>query len=269
MGRPQKILLSLFFAAFLFLGSIPATISSNTSSFSEERGNDNEHILFGYPGTDGTILNRKGYVLSHNNEKKVADWVSYHLKDTYLVKKVRRTNNYRADPDLSKGQRSELEDYRGSGYDRGHLAPAGDMTRNKVVMSESFLLSNMAPQVGVGFNRGIWEELESKVREWARERKNLYIITGPIYSNSDYETIGPNRVAVPTHFYKIVVSRTESGEDLNAIAFILPNKRISSSLPGKFITTIDEVERLTGLDFLHELEDGIEEGLESSKSEMW
>lgn len=235
----------------------------------QQTATTNEHIIFGYPSTDGTILYRQGYVLCHDNDKKVADWISYHLTDKYLVKNVSRTDDFRADPDLPEGGRSELEDYRGSGYDRGHLAPAGDMTRNREVMSESFLLSNMAPQIGPSFNRGIWKTLESKVRKWAEERKNIYIITGPIYSDEDYEIIGPNKVAVPAHFYKIVVSGTKAGEDLDAIAFILPNeKNPSSALPG-FIASIDEVEGSTGLDFLNELDDTIEDELESLKAEMW
>ncbi len=262
MSSFKKILLCLFFSVFLLSGCIQndnADISSDV----------NEHILFGFPSTEGTVLYRQGYVLCHDNEKKVADWVSYHLTDGYLIKRTGRTDDFRPDPNLPEGQRSELKDYRGSGYDRGHLAPAGDMTRSEEIMSESFLLSNMAPQVGIGFNRGIWRQLESKVRGWAEDRRNLYIITGPIYAEEDYETIGPNNVAVPTHFYKIVVSCTETYEDIDAIAFILPNEKISSSPLEGFITTIDEVEDSTGLDFLHELEDAIENDLESLVAEMW
>lgn len=266
MNKFRNIFLCLLLSVFLLSGCLP---KEEAGSSSPERDESTEHILFGCPGTDGTMLYRKGYVLAHDNDKKVAIWVSYHLKDTYLVRNTGRTDDFRPDPDLPEGQRSELVDYRRSGYDRGHLAPAGDMTRSEEIMSESFLLSNMAPQVGVGFNRGIWRELESMVRDWARDRRNLYVITGPIYADEEYETIGPNNVAVPTHFYKIVVSCTESYEDLDAIAFILPNERTSSSLLETFITTIDNVEDLTSLDFMHELDDTIENDLESMEAEMW
>lgn len=211
------------------------------------------------------MLYREGYVACHDNNKKVADWVSYHLTESHLVKNIDRTDDFRPDPDLPCGQRSELADYADSGYDRGHLAPAGDMTRSRRVMSESFLLSNMAPQVGVGFNRGIWKKLEEDVREWAREKKNLYVITGPIYE-SDCGTIGHSRVAVPTYFYKIVVS---CGNEIDAIAFILPNEKNPDGRLPEFITTIDEIERLTGLDFLSGLEDCIEGRIEAKKAEMW
>jgi len=228
-----------------------------------------EHILYGYPSTTGAILIRKGYVLDHDNNKKVATWVSYHLTDKYLIQNVKRTDDFRPDPDLSKGQRSELIDYDHSGYDRGHLCPAEDMRRDLQTESETFLLSNMAPQVGAGFNRGIWKDLESKVRIWAKQRKNIYVITGPIYEISNYKTIGPNKVAVPTSFYKIIVSCTPNGKDLDTIAFILPNKEIPIAGLSQYITTIDEIEKETGLDFFHDLNNQIENKFEAKKSLMW
>jgi len=127
----------------------------------------------------------------------------------------------------------------------------------------------MTPQVGIGFNRGIWKELEAKVRRWAKQRKNIYIMTGPIFESRNYKTIGPNKVAIPTAFYKIIVSCTPEGKNLDAIAFILPNKPISSKMLKNYITTIDEVEKETNLDFLHDLNSQLQETLEAKKSEMW
>ena len=226
-----------------------------------------EHILFGYPSAEGHILYREGYVLSHNRQTKIANWASYHLKDSYVVDTVPRSENFKADPDLPKGERAELADYEGGGYDRGHLVPADDMKRNQRTMSESFYLSNMTPQVP-GFNRGIWRILESKVQKWAKERKSIYVMTGPIFAESARKTIGPNHVTVPMHYYKIVVSE-DNPEKLNAIAFIIPNEgRPSSELPG-FITTIDEIERRTGLNFLNELDEVTQRRVESRKAALW
>lgn len=262
------ILFTFLLAVLLFSGCATITPSVITVS-SQKKLTSSEHIIYGYPSTTGIILYRNGYVLDHDNAKKVASWVGYHLTDTYLVQNVKRTDDFRPDPDLPKGQRSELIDYDHSGYDRGHLAPAEDMRRDKQTESETFLLSNMAPQVGVGFNRGVWKDLESKVRSWAKQRKNIYVITGPIYENQNYKTIGPNKVAVSTSFYKIIVSCTPSGENLDAIAFIIPNKPIPSDALAKYITTIDEVEKQTGLDFLCELNDQIENRLEAKRTELW
>ena len=146
-------------------------------------------------------------------------------------------------------------------------------------MSESFLLTNMAPQVGRGFNRGIWKYLEEKVRHWAIERRNIYVITGPLYLDregrritdaSQVMAIGPDKVWVPTHFYKIVVSVGSSLQDLDAIAFILPDASNPSNRLSAFIVSIKEIERLSGLDFVHDLEDTIESALESKKAQaIW
>lgn len=276
MNKNIKLFLQLFIvlllsAAFSWPSKCQTETVTKTSLLSAhvKRTDDSEHILFGYPGQEKIILKRKGYVLGYNPDKKVADWVSYHFTDAYCVKNAPRINDFRPDPDLPIGQRAELKDYNRSGYDRGHLAPAADMARDKQTMSESFLLSNMAPQIGRGFNRGIWKKLEDKVRGWVRQRKNIYVIDGPIYDGSINKTIGSDKVAVPNRFYKIIVSCTESGENLDVIAFILPNKKNPNSMLPKFITSIDEIEKETGLDFLHDLDDATENKLEATIAQMW
>lgn len=120
-------------------------------------------------------------------------------------------------------------------------------------MSESFLLSNMAPQKGAGFNRGIWRSLETKIRKWTKARGELYVVTGPIYK-STAKKIGQNKVTVPTHFYKVVFDPVK----VEAIAFILPNKKNKSKDLHKFIVSVDKVESDTGLDFLSNLNSNIE-----------
>lgn len=207
--------------------------------------------------------------MDYDTRTKVASWVSYHLTAAYLVQNAPRTNDFRPDPDLPKGKRSEMADYDKSGYDRGHLVPAEDMRRDRQTESETFLLSNMSPQVGVGFNRGIWKNLEAKVREWAKKQKNIYVMTGPIYATKTYKTIGPDKVAVPTHFYKIIVSCTPKRESLDAIAIILPNKNLGATPIKNYITTIDEVEKETGLNFMCDLKADVQSKLEAKKAAMW
>jgi len=268
----KKNRIFIFIAIFLIIFVLPVFTPSYKAvavSSSEKQLPASEHIIYGYPSTTDTILYRKGYVLDHDNNKKVAVWVSYHLTDKYLVKNVNRSDDFRPDPDLPKGQRAELIDYKKSGYDKGHLVPAEDMRREEKTESESFLLSNMTPQIGPKFNRGIWKELEAKVRRWVKQRKDIYVIAGPIYESQNYKTIGPNKVAVPTAFYKIIVSCNYNGKDIDAIAFILPNKPIPSKKLANYITTIDEVEKETGLDFFHDLEKQTETKLEAQKSPMW
>jgi len=127
----------------------------------------------------------------------------------------------------------------------------------------------MTQQVGPGFNRGIWKKLEEDVRVWVHKKKNLYIITWPIYANPNPRTIGPNRVAVPTHFYKIIVSCGENWENLDAIAFIIPNAKNPDNMLPQFITPIRDIEKRTGLDFMHDLDDETENAIETKKAKMW
>lgn len=237
-----------------------------------------EHIVYGLPTCGGEVLERNGYVLCYDKETKNATWASYHLADKYLSKKgIKRSDDFRPDPDLKQGERAELKDYRNSGFDKGHLVPAQDMSRSRLTMSESFLLSNMTPQVGLNFNRGIWKQLEADVRKWVKIKKSIYIFTGPLYlddqgskTNRIGKTIGPDKIAVPTHFYKIIIADSPPNKVLDAIAFILPNKANTTSKLSTFIASIDEVEKDSGIDFLSELDDKAENQLEANKMEsLW
>jgi endonuclease G len=177
--------------------------------------------------------------------------VAYQLTKLELNGTVKRTNSFKADP-LIAGTNLAV-DYKGSGYDRGHLAPAADMGFSEVTMRESFYYSNMAPQVP-GFNRGIWKKLEEQTRDWTSLYDSLYIVVGAVFSDSMVR-IGPHRVAVPTYYYKVILDN-KSGQE-KAIGFLMGNA--SSSLPlGSFVVSIDEIERITGIDFFPLLEDNLE-----------
>lgn len=221
-----------------------------------------EYTRYGIPGDKGDLLCRTGYALAHNPQRKTPDWVAEHLTREKAIKSLPRSDDFRPDPDLEPGARAELKDYKGSGYARGHMAPAADMRWSKDAMSESFLLSNMAPQIGPGMNSGIWSRLEDRVREWAIKRGALYIYTGPIYAQEDPKTIGPGKVAVPTHLYKIVFDPVR----VEAIAFIMENKSLKTADMPKYIETIDEIEEKTGLDFLSTLSDDVQKLVEAKKA---
>ena len=225
-----------------------------------------EYVKLGVPGNDGDPLCRKGYALAHNPETKTAFWVVEHLTREKASAVRARSNDFHPDPDLEEGDRAELADYTKSGFDRGHMAPAGDMRWDEQAMSESFYLSNMSPQVGVGMNRGIWKDLEEKVREWAIQRGELYIYTGPIYEGGIAKTIGKNKVAVPTHFYKVVYDPAH----VEAIAFIMPNKKLRTQDMATYIVTIRDVETKTKLNFLSRLKKHIQDVIETVRAEgLW
>lgn len=213
-----------------------------------------ENINF-EPKSTGEIVKHTYYTLAYSEENEQAFWVYYQLTPENINGTQSRTDDFRPDPAVSTGSAS-LEDYKYSGYDRGHLCPAADMTQNKTAMSETFFLSNMSPQLS-GFNSGIWSTLESKVREWALQYKKLYVVTGPIFNNN-LGAIGVNQVTVPGFYYKVIYDGNNK-----MIGLILPNASSSLSL-SQFVVTVDEIELKTGIDFFPELNDQLENQLEGT-----
>jgi DNA/RNA endonuclease G (NUC1) len=151
------------------------------------------------------IVRRRGYVLVHASKEKDPLFFCEGIPWDQLDGPAQRKDNFRPDPELPSGERAELVDYKGSGYDRGHQAPAEDMSKDQELMDDSFYLSNMCPQVGIGFNQHIWAELESWTRDEIRQHGGGWVITWPLFLGGEGKTIGPDKVAVPSHFFKVVV----------------------------------------------------------------
>ncbi len=151
-------------------------------------------------------------------------------------------------------------DYVKSGYDRGHLCPAGDMTQSVEAMSETFYMSNMSPQVP-GFNRGIWKSLEEQVRKWGKEEQ-IHVVTGPVFENEKGK-IGESRVTIPGYYYKVIYSPVRK----QMIAFVLPNEKSNKKFTDH-IVSVDSVENFTGIDFFVHLPDTLENRLEAKSDYM-
>jgi endonuclease G, mitochondrial len=234
------------FLFFVFILSI--------SCKSDDGMQPNETIGF-EPKSNGEIIKHTYYSLSYSEDNEQAYWVYYELTPELINGNQSRTDDFRADPLVSTGSAS-LEDYKGSGYDRGHLCPAADMTLNKTSMSETFYLSNMSPQIA-GFNRGIWSTMEDQVRKWALKYNKLYVVTGPIFKDN-IGAIGEDKVTVPGYYYKVLFDGNN-----RMIGLILPNASSSKSLD-QFVVTIDEIEKQTGIDFFPGLDDQLENQLEKS-----
>jgi endonuclease G, mitochondrial len=224
------------------------------------------HLAFGQQDihlpksvTGEQIVNHTYYTLSYNEKHEQASWVAYELTKQEVLGNTPRKDAFRSDPSVTTASAS-LSDYKGSGYDRGHLAPAADMKMNTTSMSESFFMTNMSPQAP-SFNRGVWKKLEALVRSWAVKYGKIYIATGGILTDEPFNTIGTNKVSIPKYYYKVILKGDLSG----GIAFILPNQKSDKSLKS-FVVSIDEVESLTGIDFFYQLEDSKENALESSFS---
>lgn len=199
-----------------------------------------------------------GYSLLYNETHEQAQWVAYVLTSEETKKLYERTDKFLIDP-LIKSKTANDKDYSGSGYDRGHLAPASDMGWSSTTMAESFYYSNISPQLP-GFNRGIWKKLESLVRTWAVENYSIYIITGPVLTAA-LPTIGANKVSIPKYYYKVILDYSQP--IVKAIGFILPNNSSTESLK-TFAISIDSVESFTGLDFFPLLPDEQEKILEET-----
>ena len=217
-------------------------------------------------GGKGEIIEHTGYTLSYREEYEVPEWVAYELtREEVTTLAVERKDNFREDKTVSTGS-ATLQDYKKSGYDRGHMAPAADFRWSAEAMDDTFYLSNMCPQTHA-FNSGIWSDLESAIRSMAYEDGSIYVVTGPVLTDGPYDTIGENKVAVPSYFYKVVLDYSEP--TLKAIGFILPHENSKNPL-SYFAVTVDEVEERTGLDFFPLLPDNTEEKLESSlDTSLW
>lgn len=238
---------------FLFLGLF---LNCKKDDNNQKPNTEEPKSEISIPKSKGEIVKHTYYTLSYSEANEQAEWVYYKLSSEMLLGTQERTDNFRIDSLVSTGS-ATLSDYSGSGYDRGHLCPAGDMTISKTAMSESFYLSNMSPQ-NPSFNRGIWETLESIVRNIAKSEKEIYLVTGPIFKNNK-GTIGINEVTVPGYYYKVIYSPSNQ----KMIGFVLPNEKGTKDITN-YAIIIDSIESYTGIDFFPLLSDELEKKLESN-----
>lgn len=216
-------------------------------------------------GTPEQILYRTGYTVSYNSHWKQPNWVSYELLRDELQGNATRNDRFTPDYDVV-GTMIDTRDYTHSGYDRGHMAPAADMKWNETAMEESFLLSKYLSANSLNKPRPAGKNWKNKIREWVQRDSALLITCGPFVS-TPRKTIGRHEIVVPARFFKVVAvpySGTPRG-----IAFIFDNEAEQPSLK-ELAITIDSVERVTGIDFFHNLPDSIEQKIESDLSlEIW
>ena len=227
---------------------------SNPKEFNYLPANVNDHQLVSY----------NQFTLSYNEQHEQADWVAYELTRAEVIMKLKRCNCFKSDKNIITGSAS-LSDYKYSGYDRGHLSPAADNNMSKIANKESFLMSNISPQLP-NFNRSIWKTLEGWTRERASIYGSIYIVTGPVFDDN-MGTIGKNNVTVPGYYYKAILRSHTSTH--YSIAFLIPQLYQSKNIID-YILTIDSLEIITGIDFFPALENLIENKIEAqSNIENW
>jgi endonuclease G len=222
----------------------------------EVKTTTNEYFL--PTSTTGQIVHHEGYSLSYSEPYEQAEWVAYELKKSHLSNTNFKRPYFEVDKAVKTGA-ADWRNYKNSGYDRGHLCPAGDRKYSKQAYDETFLTSNITPQEHA-FNSGIWNTLEQKVRYWASKYNGVFVVTGGVLKGN-MKTIGSERVAVPNQFYKVLID-VNSGK-VKMIAFLMPHENSKKPLYD-FVVSVDSIEKLTGIDFFPQLEDALENELEAS-----
>jgi endonuclease G len=251
----------LFGLAINEMGQVSATINS------ENEGQDNiENLEIPAKIKDRKeqIIEHIGYTVSYNEDWKIPNWVAYELTKEEVEGITPRGKDFIPDPAVN-GVSATTDDYKNSGWDRGHMAPAADMKWSKQAMNESFYLSNICPQ-NHNLNGGVWKELEESVRNWASDNGHIYVVCGPIVSKRP-KTIGNNKVAVPDSFFKVLL-RNDNG-NWSAIAFMFANKSGHKKL-ATYAMSVEDIQIITDIDFFPALPDDIEEKIENQlNTSIW
>lgn len=218
------------------------------------------------------ILHRQGFTISYNKTTKTPNWVAWHLTKGHTYGRIQRETQAFQEDSSVPAPRATLDDYYNSRYDRGHMCPAGDNKWSEQSMSQTFLLSNICPQ-NHGLNKNAWNDLEIQCRDWAREYNSVDIVCGPVYrtaTRSDgkmrasafQKYIGRNKVWVPDAFFKVVLCR---GRQPKAIGFIYENRGGQQRM-SDCMCSVDDIERITGIDFYPLLADDVENRIEARAS---
>lgn len=207
------------------------------------------------------IINHIGYTVSYNHTWNIPNWVAYELVASEVGGDEERSDHFRPDPQVY-GTPVTTKDYANSGYDRGHMAPAADMKWSEQAMKESFYMTNMCPQCH-NLNAGDWKVLEEDVRSWARMYDHIYVCCGPIVTSTSTRIGQYQQIVVPQKFYKVILR--QKGSSWTGIGFVMDNK----SKDGKhnlshYAKTINEIEKITNIDFFQNLPDDVEEIIEGS-----
>jgi endonuclease G len=214
-----------------------------------------DSLKLGDPGCDVTLndrepANRKYFQLCHSSDLRIPLWVGYVLTKADLDGPAERPAGFKEDKALKKRGAKDT-DYVGSGFSRGHMAPAEDFSRSKDAMKSTFILSNVVPQYQ-RVNGGRWAQLELMVRNLTRTAGRAYVFTGPLFEEEDVETMVDTEVGIPTHTFKVILT-VDSGETMKMYAVIMPNADGVTGTVNSFATTVRAVEEKTGFDFFSAL----------------
>ncbi len=206
-----------------------------------------------------SVVVHKAYTLEYSEVHEQPRWTAHMLTRERVQGDRKRESLFYEDTMVVTGT-ATAEDYRKSGYSRGHMVPAGDMKWDSVAMHESNYYSNITPQLA-DLNNGAWNRVENRVRQWAKMYDTLYVYTGPVL-RSGLPSIGRNHVSVPEYFWKVVYCPCMG----KAIAFLLPNRRCDEDIR-TFVISVRKLEQLTGIDFFPRMPSKIQNHIEKTLCE--
>lgn len=208
--------------------------------------------------TTNQVIKHSTFYLSYSEKYEQAEWVAYELSPEHISGGKQKRPQFIQDPEIST-ESAHSNNYKNSGYTRGHLLPAADRVSSKEVYDETFYTSNISPQLAE-FNSGIWNSLEMRIRNFVKKNGKIYVVTAGVLTDN-LETIGTEKVAVPDYFYKVLLHH--NGLQYKMRAYLIPHKEEKRKKLNDYLVSVDSIETLTGLDFFHFLEDTLEEQLES------
>ena len=207
--------------------------------------------------TKSQVIEHIGYTVSYNEQRRNPNWVAYELTAEEVDGTEPRDSKFIPDPNVI-GRQAVDDDYKHSGWDRGHLAPAADMKWSEQAMDESFYLSNISPQ-NSNLNRGVWKSIEELTRDNAHRYGEILVVTGPVFTDKKgLGYIGDNRVLIPNAFYKVLLAYDNGYKGIGFYCENIAGKKKLQS----YARSIDEIEEITGIDFFHHLDDDIENLIE-------
>lgn len=232
--------------------------SSVTKGAEKEDDTTIDDLLMAHTqGLPEQILVRTGYITSYNKDTRCPNWTAWRLTSDHTSGPYKRKGVSFHEDDEVPFPKAQNADYQRSGYDRGHMCPSGDNKWSQQAQEDCFLFTNMCPQ-SHDLNSGDWNDLEQKCRKWAEREGCIYIVCGPVFRQK--KTIGRSKVAVPDGFYKVVLCMNGTPK---AIGFYYDNEDGRRPMSA-YVHTVDDIERMTGIDFFASLPDAIENRVEAS-----
>lgn len=233
------------------------TVSPSTQGSESEGDISSDSLLIAQTkGMPEQILVRTGYITSYNKDTRCPNWTAWRLTSDHTSGPYKRKGVSFHEDDEVPFPKAQNADYQRSGYDRGHMCPSGDNKWSKQAQEDCFLFTNMCPQ-SHDLNSGDWNDLEQKCRKWAEREGSIYIVCGPVFRQK--KTIGRSKVAVPDGFYKVVLCMNGTPK---AIGFYYDNEDGRRPMSA-YVHTVDDIERMTGIDFFASLPDAIENRVEA------